>query len=105
MFRLRAVLHATPRLRCFHLSFRFSMLLPLVFWLSALICARLGPLRGRLRLGGLASDGLGSGLRGMSQLCEYWLDRLIGRQLCVGVELEVASPPDEAAQDCLVAPP
>ena len=34
VLRLRAMLHATSRLWCFHLSFRFSMLFPLAsrFW-------------------------------------------------------------------------
>src|SRR5438105_15727181 len=75
------MLHAPSRLWCFHFALRFSMLSPLV--------SRLGPFRLGLSLG-FGGSRLGCRLRSVVELRGACLDRFIGRQLGLGVELKIA---------------
>ncbi|HET7338058.1 MAG TPA: hypothetical protein VFK22_00805 [Candidatus Dormibacteraeota bacterium] len=80
------------------------MLLPLYsrFWV---LVARLDMrLRRRLRLVVLGS-GRRRGLSGVDELGNPRLDRLVGRQLGLGVEVEVAPSPVQRADDGVVAGP
>src|SRR5438105_3362124 len=87
---LWSVLHAASRLWCFHLPLRYRM----IAW--RLFCIRLVLLR---RLGSL----IGGGLSRLDQLGNAGLHRFVGRQLCLGIELELASRPRERADYCRIA--
>ena len=87
---LWSVLHAASRLWCFHLPLRYRM----ISW--RLFCIRLVLLR---RLGSLFGGGLGR----LDELRYSGLHRLVRGQLCLGIELELASWPIERADHCRIA--
>ena len=87
---LWSVLHAASRLGCFHLPLRYRM----IAW--RLFCIRLVLLR---RPGSLFGGGLGR----LDQLGNAGLDGLVRWQLCLGIELELASWPVERADHGRIA--
>jgi hypothetical protein len=91
MFGLRPVLHSASGLGCFHLSLRFGLL--------AALPSRLG----LLDHWGLGCIWLGCGFGGVDKLGDAGLDRLIGRELGLGVEVELALAPVEGADHCVIA--
>ena len=74
------------------------MLFPFTFWLRP-FCRGLGH---RLCLG-LSGSGLGFRVRGVHQVRDACLDRLVGGQLGLGVELEVALGPVKRVDHGIVA--
>ena len=92
---LRPVLHAASRLGCFHLSFGFSMILSLH--------PRLRALDGRRGLRFRRRSARSGRVGGRDELRYPRLDRLVRRQLRLGVELEIALRPVKGADDCVVA--
>jgi hypothetical protein len=92
MFRLRAVLHASSWLGCFHLSLRFSM----VYWLGSYFVSldlRLGRTLFRGRLGSLY------------ELRDAGFDGFVRRQFRFRVELEVTFGPVERGDHRVVTRP
>src|SRR5690349_14983213 len=97
------MLHSTPRLRRFNLSFGFSMIFPLALCVGPLVmldalcwCLLWFGLRLRRRR-------LRSGVGGVDQLRDARFDRLVRGQLAFRVEFEVAPGPVQRADHGVVS--